>query len=131
LAQFRARPNPPGQLLNWVCRDQAAALDLASDRLELAPAPAQRARPPGDAQPRALAARLDAQVTALTQGGLTDSELLVAMTDHLPLFKQLMDQAGPDALSTRCAAYPGLYRLAKVLEQIAAGIAAGDIKVPG
>ncbi len=131
LAQFRARPNPPGQLLNWVCRDQAAALDLASDRLELAPAPAQRARPPADAEPRALAVLLDAQVTALTQGGLTDIELLVAMADHLPLFKQLMEQAGPDALSALCAAYPGLYRLAKVLEQIAAGIAAGDIKVPG
>lgn len=129
LAQFRARPNPPGRLLNWVCRDQAAALDLTTDRLELAPA--QRARQPDDAGPRALAAALDAHVTALTQGGLTDVDLFVAMADHLPLIKQLMDQASPDELSALCAAYPGMYRFAKVLEQIAADIATGDIKVPG
>ncbi len=131
LAQFRTRPNPPGRLLNWVCRDQAAALDLTTDRLELTSASAQHSRPPADSGPRALAAALDAHVTALTQGGLTDIELFVAMADHLPLFKQLMDRADPDELSALCAAYPGLYRFAKVLEQIAAGIAAGDIKVPG
>ena len=38
LAQFRANPQPPGQLLNWVCRDNVEYLDLSTDRLELSPA---------------------------------------------------------------------------------------------
>ena len=28
LAQFRRRPDPPGQVLNWVCRDNVDYLDL-------------------------------------------------------------------------------------------------------
>jgi hypothetical protein len=38
LAQFRANPQPPGTLLNWVCRDNIEYLDLSGDRLELSPA---------------------------------------------------------------------------------------------
>lgn len=38
LTQFRANPQPPGILLNWVCRDNVEYLDLSSDRLELLPA---------------------------------------------------------------------------------------------
>jgi hypothetical protein len=38
LASFRANPQPPGKLLNWVCRDNAEYLDLSTDRLELSPA---------------------------------------------------------------------------------------------
>jgi hypothetical protein len=129
LARFRARPNPPGRLLNWVCRDQAAALDLTTDRLELAPARA--ARPSANAGPHALAEVLDAHIRALTQGDLSDIELFVAMADHMTLFEQFMDQTSSEERSTLGAAYPGLHRYAKVLEQIAAGIAAGDIQVPG
>ena len=29
LAQFRRRPDPPGQVLNWVCRDNLSYLDLS------------------------------------------------------------------------------------------------------
>ena len=38
LAQFRRHPDPPGQVLNWVCRDNLAYLDLTQDRLEMNPA---------------------------------------------------------------------------------------------
>jgi hypothetical protein len=38
LTQFRAKPDPPGTLLNWVCRDDERSLDLATDRLEMTPA---------------------------------------------------------------------------------------------
>src|SRR4029077_14305581 len=34
LAQFRRRPDPPGQVLNWVCRDNLSYLDLTQNRLE-------------------------------------------------------------------------------------------------
>lgn len=38
LASYQQRPYPPGQLLNWVCRDNTSYLDLSTDRLELNPA---------------------------------------------------------------------------------------------
>jgi hypothetical protein len=38
VAQFRKRPEPPGTLLSWVCRDQPKYLDLEQDRLVLRPA---------------------------------------------------------------------------------------------
>jgi hypothetical protein len=37
LAQFPANPDPPGTLLNWVCRDEVRYLDLTTDRLEMVP----------------------------------------------------------------------------------------------
>ena len=37
LAQFRRRPEPPGQMLGWVCRGDPSYLDLANDRMELVP----------------------------------------------------------------------------------------------
>jgi len=37
LAQFRRRPDPPGQVLNWVCRDNLSYLDLTQNRLEMDP----------------------------------------------------------------------------------------------
>ena len=38
LARFRANPDPPGTVLNWVCRDDERYLDLTADRLEMTPA---------------------------------------------------------------------------------------------
>jgi hypothetical protein len=38
---FQTNPDPPGTLLNWVCRDNPACLDLTQERLELTPAPAR------------------------------------------------------------------------------------------
>jgi len=38
ITAFAAKPEPAGVLLQWVCRDQHAALDLTTDRLTLTPA---------------------------------------------------------------------------------------------
>jgi hypothetical protein len=38
VSAFRKKPDPPGVLLDWVCRDNAGFLDLTSDRLDLNPA---------------------------------------------------------------------------------------------
>jgi hypothetical protein len=38
VSAFRKNPNPPGVLLDWVCRDNVGFLDLDSDRLDLNPA---------------------------------------------------------------------------------------------
>src|SRR3984893_14708717 len=37
LAQFRRRPDPPGHVLDWVCRDNLSYLDLTQNRLEMDP----------------------------------------------------------------------------------------------
>ena len=41
IAFFQENPEPPGTLLNWVCRDSPACLDLTQERLELTPDPAR------------------------------------------------------------------------------------------
>jgi hypothetical protein len=38
LAAFVKRPDPPGTLVEWVCRDKVEYLDLSEKRLELTPA---------------------------------------------------------------------------------------------
>ena len=38
LARFRAKPDPPGALLHWGCRDDERSLDLTEDRLDMTPA---------------------------------------------------------------------------------------------
>ncbi|MGH8159223.1 MAG: hypothetical protein ACREPQ_13970 [Rhodanobacter sp.] len=38
VAQFRSRPVPPGEMLEWVCRGDLGYLDLSGRRLELTPA---------------------------------------------------------------------------------------------
>jgi hypothetical protein len=35
LAQFRRNPDPPGTVLEWVCREDLSYLDLTEDRIEL------------------------------------------------------------------------------------------------
>jgi hypothetical protein len=37
LTQFRKSPSLPGQVLDWVCRDNGDYLDLTQDRLEMSP----------------------------------------------------------------------------------------------
>jgi len=38
LARFGRYPDPPGQVLNWVCRDNVDYLDLTQDSVEMIPA---------------------------------------------------------------------------------------------
>jgi hypothetical protein len=38
VSAFESNPQPPGVMLQWVCQDDAAYLDLTQDRLELTPA---------------------------------------------------------------------------------------------
>jgi hypothetical protein len=37
VAAFRRNPQPPGQVLHWICGDDAKYLDLSGDRVELTP----------------------------------------------------------------------------------------------
>jgi hypothetical protein len=130
LAHFRRRPDPPGRMLDWVCRDHSAGLNPSLDPLELSPASPRGPTPPNAGEPRVLAERLEARVQELSRAGVHDIELLVGMAEQMPLFKRLLDMAGPEEFSALCEAYPGLHRYARVLETIASGIASGDIEVP-
>jgi hypothetical protein len=137
LNQFQKNPYPPGQLLTWACRDNAGYLDITADRLEMTP-PGTRGGtvPAGDdtyrvSQRRVLAELLDKKVNGLVKTGVSDDSILLShMAADMPMFKQLMDLSDKDEMNELCAAYPGLYRFAKLLERIAAGIQSGDIDVP-
>ena len=37
VASFKKNPDPPGTVVNWVCWDNPAYLDLTQDRLEMRP----------------------------------------------------------------------------------------------
>lgn len=55
---------------------------------------------------------------------------LMEVADQLPLFYRMMEIATGSEISQLCEQRPGLYRFAKMLEQIAEGIRSGAIKVP-
>ncbi len=80
---------------------------------------------------RALAELLDGKVNALIRTGITEDFMLLSpMASDMPMFKRLMDISDGDDMNDLCAIYPGLYRFAKLLEPIAAGILSGEIEVP-
>ena len=79
---------------------------------------------------RAIAAVLDARIIDLEQAGIRDLDLFAQMGPQMPLFKRLMDIAGPSDLTALCTEYQGLGRYAKLLEMVAAGIQSGAIDVP-
>ena len=77
-----------------------------------------------------IAARIDARVQRLVRGGSDNLAVFMAMADRMPDFKRVMDAAGQDGMDELCRQLDGFYRYAKVLETVAAGIAAGEIPVP-
>ena len=59
-----------------------------------------------------------------------DVELLKGMYDYMPTFKQIMDSSHRDQRDKLCATYPGFYRFAMPLEDMARGIQDGIIDIP-
>jgi hypothetical protein len=76
-----------------------------------------------------IAARLDAKVQRLLGLGYDDVAIFVEMADDMPDFKRLLD-AGQLLMDELCRRFYWFYRYAKILEQIAAGIASCEIRVP-
>ena len=73
-----------------------------------------------------IAASIDKAVSAFpdTAGGM--EQLLVNMYKYMPDFKRILDTSAPGDLDTLCEQYPNFYRFAKLMEQLAEGIAAGN-----
>ncbi|MDA8094693.1 MAG: hypothetical protein M0T84_12500, partial [Betaproteobacteria bacterium] len=78
---------------------------------------------------RAIAAMLDAAVASLPPH-CEPLEFLAAVGPQLPLFYRLVELCDADEVNVLCAEFGGLFRFAKTLEQIAAGIRSGTIRVP-
>lgn len=57
-------------------------------------------------------------------------ERLAAAAPHIALFKRLMDICGEEEINALCAEYPGLYRIARTMEEVAAAIQSGVIPTP-
>ena len=73
-----------------------------------------------------IAALIDKEVSAFpdTAGGM--EQLLRNIYKYMPDFKRILDTAAPGDLDALCAQYPDFYRFAKLMEQFAEGIAAGN-----
>ncbi len=85
---------------------------------------------PLTSQQTRLAVMIDTHVTQVLADGGGDQALLVSLADYMGTFKQLLETCTSEELNALCDRYEGLYRLAKLLEMLAAGIADGCIPVP-
>ena len=77
-----------------------------------------------------LAVLIDTHVTQVLAHGGGDEGLLLSLADYMGTFKQLLETCTSEELNALCDRYEGLYRFAKLLERLAAGIADGSIPVP-
>lgn len=77
-----------------------------------------------------IASAIDAKVEQLIAAGCDDTAVLAEMYEEMPNFKRLLDTAGHDGMDALCVRFPSFYRYAKILENLAAGIKSGRIKVP-
>lgn len=78
---------------------------------------------------RAIAAMLDAADANLPPRA-EPLEYLAAVAPQMPLFHRLLVLCDGSEVHALCAEFGGLYRFAKTLERVAAGIQAGTISVP-
>lgn len=73
----------------------------------------------------ATASLIDREVSKYPDTERGIEELLMNMHDYMSAFKQIMDTSTQSDMNMLCARYPHFYRFAKLLEQVAEGIAAG------
>lgn len=76
------------------------------------------------------ATKIDTKVQKLAGAGKDDVAILVAMTDQMSAFKELLDTTQPNDMDELSRRFSFFYRYAKILETIASGIQSGEIIVP-
>ena len=77
-----------------------------------------------------LARDIDKYVKRTTKDGGDDQDLLVSMHAYMDTFKLLLDNSTRREMNELCQRYDGFYRFAILLEQLAEGIANGNLTVP-
>jgi len=77
-----------------------------------------------------LAVTIDRHVNQVIANGGGDKELLESMYDQMGTFRQVLDTCSGEDIDILCQQYEGFYRFAKLLENLALGIADGTIPVP-
>ena len=76
------------------------------------------------------ALHIDTTMKALLAEGCDEMDILVRMFDHMEPFKRLLDTAPREGLDVVTTRFPGFFMYTKLLENVAGGIASGEIKVP-
>jgi hypothetical protein len=77
-----------------------------------------------------LAQTIDNWVKTIEKQGGGDTEILQNSFSHMATFKELLDTTTHEQMDNLCETYPGFYRFAKLIENLAQGIHDGIIKVP-
>lgn len=77
-----------------------------------------------------IVAEVDKKVKAILDCGGDEEALLIGLFPQMPDIKSVMDGASAKEMDMYCYAYEGFFMYMKLLEQIAQGIANGDIQVP-
>ena len=65
----------------------------------------------------------------ITNGG-NEISIMIALLDHMPAVRALMNSTSEKELNRYCDLYKGFYRYMKILEDTATAIASGSIRVP-
>lgn len=73
---------------------------------------------------------IDDFVTSTFAHGGDETDIVRRMIDYMPAFKGLLDSTTPTQMDELCQRFDGFYRFASIMENLAAGIATGDIEVP-
>ena len=77
-----------------------------------------------------LSKAIDAWVKSIEKRGGGDTEILQNSLAHMTTFKELLDTTTHEQMDNLCEIYPGFYRFAKLIENLAQGIHDGTISVP-
>lgn len=77
-----------------------------------------------------LASMIHNHVQTIKAQGGGDEGLLHSLYDYMGAFKRIMDTTTRDEMDALCVRYSGFFRFARLLEQLAEGIADGRIEVP-
>ena len=76
------------------------------------------------------AIEIDTRMRKLPRSDKDAMAIMLAMVDHMPAFRKLIDTAQPEDLDELARRFPGFHEYTEVLEVVAAGIQSGEIDVP-
>ena len=76
------------------------------------------------------ATKIDTRMRKLLRSDKDAMAIMVAMADHMPAFRELIDTTQPEDLDELARRFLGFHEYAEVLEAVAAGIQSGEIDVP-